>query len=235
MDVILLERVGKLGQIGDVVRVKNGFARNFLFPQGKALRATKENRTKFEGMKAELEAKNQARKSEAEVASKKLDGQSFVLLRQAGEGGQLYGSVSTRDIAAEITKGGFTIDRNQIVLNVPIKTIGLKNLKVALHPEIVTSITINVARSADEAVRQARGEDLTVVRTDDEEKRAQARVDADKMFEKEPEGDEAEAADGEEKSKAKRTKAADKAASADVGVDAEKKPAKAKKSKKAEE
>ncbi len=235
MDVILLERVGKLGQIGDVVRVKNGFARNFLFPQGKALRATKENRTRFEGMKAELEAKNQARKSEAEVASKKLDGQSFVLLRQAGEGGQLYGSVSTRDIAAEITKGGFTIDRNQIVLNVPIKTIGLKNLKVALHPEIVTSITINVARSADEAVRQARGEDLTIARTDEEEKRAQARVDADKMFEKEPEGDETEAADGEEKPKAKRAKASDKAAGADAGEDAEKKPAKAKKSRKAEE
>lgn len=231
MDVILLERVGKLGQIGDVVRVKNGFARNFLFPQGKALRATKENRTRFEGMKAELEAKNQAKKGEAEIASKKLDGQSFVLLRQAGEGGQLYGSVSTRDIAAEITKAGFTIDRNQIVLNIPIKTIGLKNLKVALHPEIVTSITINVARSEDEAVRQARGEDLTVKRTDDEEQRAQARVDADKMFEKAPEGEDGEApAEGEKKPKARKAKAA-----AEGADDAEAKPAKAKKEKKAKE
>jgi large subunit ribosomal protein L9 len=230
MDVILLERVGKLGQIGDVVRVKNGFARNCLFPQGKALRATKENRERFEGMKAELEAKNQAKKSEAEGASKKLDGQSFVLLRQAGEGGQLYGSVSTRDIAAEITKAGFTIDRNQIVLNVPIKTIGLKNLKVALHPEVVTNIVVNVARSADEAVRQARGEDLTVSRTDEEEKRAQARVDADKMFEKEPEGDEAEATEGEAKPKAKRAKAAGEA-----GAETAEKPAKAKKEKKAKE
>ncbi len=230
MDVILLERVGKLGQIGDVVRVKNGFARNYLFPQGKALRATKDNRTKFEGMKAELEAKNEALKSDAEIASKKLDGQSFVLLRQAGEGGQLYGSVSTRDIAAKIAEAGFAIDRNQIVLNVPIKTIGLKNLKVALHPEIVTGITVNVARSADEAVRQARGEDLTVSRSEEQEKRAEARVAADKMFDKEPEGEGAEAAEGEQKPKAKRAKKADA-----EGDNAEAKPAKAKKEKKAKE
>jgi large subunit ribosomal protein L9 len=232
MEVILLERVGKLGQIGDVVRVKNGFARNFLLPQGKALRATKENRTRFEGMKAELESKNAERKGLAEAASKKLDGQTFVLLRQAGEGGQLYGSVSTRDIAAEIAKAGFPIDRNQIVLNIPIKTIGLKNLKVALHPEIVTGITVNVARSADEAVRQARGEDLTVKRTDDEEKRAQARVDAGKMFEKAPEGEESEAPaeEGEKKPRAKRAKAP-----AGEGDAAGEKPAGAKKEKKAKE
>ncbi len=231
MDVILLERVGKLGQIGDVVRVKNGFARNFLLPQGKALRATKDNRVKFEGMKAELEAKNLSLKGDAEIASKKLDGQIFVLLRQAGEGGQLYGSVSTRDIAAEVTKAGFTIDRNQIVLNTPIKTIGMKNLKVALHPEIVTGIVVNVARSSDEAVRQARGEDLTVVRTDEEDKRAEARSKADKMFEKAPEGEEGEAAEGgEKKPKAKKAKAADA-----EGDAAETKPAKAKKEKKAKE
>lgn len=228
MEVILLERIGKLGQIGDVVRVKNGFARNFLFPHGKALRATKENRTRFEGMKAELEAKNAAKKGEAEGASKKLDGQSFVLLRQAGEGGQLYGSVSARDIAAEMSKQGFEIDRGQIVLNIPIKTIGLKNLEVALHPEVVTKIVVNVARSADEAARQARGEDLTVKRTDDEEQRAQARVDADKMFDKEPEGEEDAAAEGEEKPKAKKAKAP----AADEG---EEKPVKAKKEKKAKE
>lgn len=231
MDVILLERVGKLGQIGDVVRVKNGFARNCLFPQGKALRATKENRERFEGMKAELEAKNQAKKGEAEGVSKKLDGQSFVLLRQAGEGGQLYGSVSARDIAAEMATQGFGVDRGQIVLNIPIKTIGLKNLKVALHPEVMANIVVNVARSADEAVRQARGEDLTVKRTDDEEKRAEARLTADKMFDKAPEGEEGAApADGEKKPKAKKAKAAE-----EDSADADAKPAKAKKEKKAKE
>jgi large subunit ribosomal protein L9 len=231
MDVILLERVGRLGQIGDVVRVKNGFARNYLFPQGKALRATKENRARFESMKAELEAKNSAKKGEAEGVSKKLDGQTFVLLRQAGEGGQLYGSVSSRDIAAEMSKQGFAVDRSQIVLNIPIKTIGLKPLKVALHPEVIANITVNVARSADEAVRQARGEDLTVKRTDDEEKRAQARVDADKMFDKTPEGEETEApAEGEKKPKAKKAKAA-----AEEDEAGEAKPAKAKKEKKSKE
>lgn len=229
MDVILLERVGKLGQIGDVVRVKNGFARNYLFPQGKALRATKENRERFESMKAELQAKNAARKNEAEGVSKNLDGKSFVLLRQAGEGGQLYGSVSARDIAAEMAKQGFNVDRSQIVLNIPIKTIGLRNLQVALHPEVLTQITVNVARSADEAERQARGEDLTVKRTDDEEKRAQARLDADKMFDKVPQGAEGEAAaEAEKKPQAKKAKAA-----AEEGDTAEAKSAKAKKEKKA--
>jgi large subunit ribosomal protein L9 len=184
MEVILLERVAKLGQIGDVVRVRDGFARNFLLPQGKALRATKENRTKFESMKSQLEARNLELKTDAESVSKRLDGQSFVLLRQAGEGGQLYGSVSTRDLASAMTEGGFTVDRRQIVLNTPIKSIGLFKVPVQLHPEVEVAITVNIARSADEAERQARGEDLTRTRTEEEEERAQAGVQAEKFFER---------------------------------------------------
>jgi large subunit ribosomal protein L9 len=186
MEVILLERVAKLGQIGDVVRVRNGFARNFLLPQGKALRATKENREKFEKMKVQLEARNLERKSEAESVAKKLDGQSFVLLRQAGEGGQLYGSVAARDIALALKTGGFTVERSQIVLNAPIKSIGLHKLPVALHPEVEVAVIVNVARNDDEAARQARGEDLTIARGEEEEARAEARVAADKFFEAPP-------------------------------------------------
>lgn len=187
MDVILLERVAKLGQIGDTVKVKDGFARNFLLPNGKALRATEANKKKFEGMKAQIEAQNLERKNEAEAVSKKLEGKSVVLVRQAGETGQLYGSVSTRDIAEALTRDGFTVERRQIVLNAPIKLIGLHTLPVSLHPEVEVKITVNVARTPDEAERQARGEDLTVSRTDDEEDRAQARVEAEKFFEETPE------------------------------------------------
>lgn len=186
MDVILLERVAKLGQIGDTVKVKDGFARNFLLPNGKALRATEANKKKFEGMKAQIEAQNLERKNEAEAVAKKLDGKSVVLVRQAGETGQLYGSVSTRDIADALTKDGFTVERRQIVLNAPIKLIGLHALPVSLHPEVEVKITVNVARTPDEAERQARGEDLTVARTDDEEERAEARVEAEKFFEETP-------------------------------------------------
>ena len=164
MEVILLERVGKLGQMGDTVRVKDGFARNFLLPQGKALRATKDNRAKFESMKTQLEARNLELKSEAEKVGAKLDGQSFVVIRQASETGQLYGSVSPRDIVGILTAGGFTVSRGQIALNTPIKSIGLHRVPVALHPEIEVSITINVARSADEAERIARGEDVIAPR-----------------------------------------------------------------------
>jgi large subunit ribosomal protein L9 len=160
MEVILLERVASLGQMGDVVRVKDGFARNFLLPQGKALRATKDNRTKFDAMKSQLEVRNLELKGDAEKVSTKLDGQSFVVIRQASETGQLYGSVSPRDLVAILANGGFTVSRGQIVLNTPIKTIGLHKVPVALHPEIEVSITINVARSADEAERIARGEDV---------------------------------------------------------------------------
>jgi large subunit ribosomal protein L9 len=186
MEVILLERVAKLGQIGDTVKVKDGFARNFLLPNGKALRATEANKKKFEGMKAQIQAQNLERKNEAEAVAKKLDGKSVILVRQAGETGQLYGSVSTRDIADALTKDGTTVERRQIVLNAPIKTIGLHVLPVQLHPEVEVKITVNVARTPDEAERQARGEDLTVAKTDQEEAQAQAKVDAGKFFEQTP-------------------------------------------------
>jgi large subunit ribosomal protein L9 len=161
MEVILLERVSRLGQMGDVVKVKDGFARNFLLPKGKALRANESNKKKFEGQRAQLEARNLERKSEAQQVADKLDGKSFVVVRSAGETGQLYGSVSTRDIADILTGEGFSVARNQVELNHPIKTIGLTNVAIALHPEVEVTVTLNIARSADEAERQARGETLT--------------------------------------------------------------------------
>ncbi|RWC41214.1 50S ribosomal protein L9 [Mesorhizobium sp.] len=161
MDVILLERVSRLGQMGDTVKVKDGFARNFLLPQGKALRANEANKKKFEGQRAQLEARNLERKSEAMQISEKLDGKSFIAVRSAGETGQLYGSVSTRDVAELLTAEGFSVNRNQILLNQPIKTIGLTNVAIALHPEVEVTITLNIARTADEAERQAKGETLT--------------------------------------------------------------------------
>jgi large subunit ribosomal protein L9 len=188
MEVILLERVAKLGQMGDVVRVKDGFARNFLLPQGKALRATAANKGKFEGMKADLQARSQTAKAEADKIGGKLDGQSFVVLRQASETGQLFGSVSPRDLAALLTKSGFAIDRNQIALNVPIKSVGVHKVPVMLHPEVEVTITINVARSADEAERLARGEDVTVRREEGEDAQADAaavQAAAEKFFEPE--------------------------------------------------
>jgi large subunit ribosomal protein L9 len=174
MEVILLERVAKLGQMGEVVRVKDGFARNYLLPKGKALRATQANKAKFEGMKVELEAKNVAAKGDAGKIGSKLDGKSFNVLRQASESGQLFGSVSPRDLAALLADGGFAIDRNQIALNVPIKTIGVHKVPVQLHPEVEVTITVNVARSADEAERLARGEDVTVRREVAEDAEAEA-------------------------------------------------------------
>jgi large subunit ribosomal protein L9 len=164
MHVILLERIGRLGQMGDVVRVRDGYARNFLLPQGKALRATEENRKHFEAQRVHLEARNLELKTEAEAVAKRLDGQSFVAIRQAGDTGQLYGSVSTRDIAEVVTASGFAIDRRQVLLDRPIKALGLHELKLQLHPEVTVSATLNVARSEDEAERQARGEDVTVLR-----------------------------------------------------------------------
>lgn len=161
MEVILLQRIAKLGQMGDVVRVRNGYARNFLLPQGKALRATEASRKRFERDKAQLEARNLEARSEAQAVADKLGGQSFVVLRQAGETGQLYGSVSTRDIADVATAGGFTVERSQVRLDRAIKSIGLHEVIISLHPEVEVTVTVNVARSADEAERQARGEDLT--------------------------------------------------------------------------
>jgi large subunit ribosomal protein L9 len=161
MQVILLERVARLGQMGDEVRVKDGFARNYLLPKGKALRANDANRKKFEGQRSQLEARNLERKSEAQQIADKLDGKNFVVVRAAGETGQLYGSVSTRDISDILTAEGFSVARNQVELNQPIKSIGLTNIAIALHPEVEVTITLNIARSADEAERQARGETLT--------------------------------------------------------------------------
>lgn len=161
MQVILLERIGKLGQMGDTVTVKDGFARNYLLPQGKALRATEANKERFEQERAQLEARNLELKKEAEAVATKLDGKSFVAIRQAGDTGQLYGSVSTRDIAELITGEGFTVSRSQVQLDRPIKVLGVHPLHISLHPEVVVNVDVNVARSQDEAERQARGEDVT--------------------------------------------------------------------------
>ena len=197
MEVILLERVAKLGQIGDVVRVKDGYARNFLLPKGKALRATEDNKGRFETMKSQLEARNLELRSEAEKVARKLDGQTFIVVRQAAESGQLYGSVSARDVAALLTEGGFSIDRGQIELNAPIKTIGLHKVPISLHPEVAVTVTVNVARNADEAERQARGETV-LGREAEQEAQAAGLAAAETFFEK-PEAAEADQGEGAEK------------------------------------
>ena len=163
MQVILLERIHKLGQMGDVVTVKAGFARNFLLPQKKALRSNKDNLAHFQTQRVHLDARNLELKKEAEAVHGKLEGKSFVVIRQAGDTGQLYGSVSTRDIAEAVTAGGFKVDRGQVLLDKPIKNLGLHPVRVSLHPEVTCKVTMNVARSSDEAERQARGEDVTKV------------------------------------------------------------------------
>lgn len=184
MQVILLERIGRLGQMGDVITVKDGYARNFLLPQGKALRATKANRERFESQRAQLEAHNLERKSEAEAVATKLDGQSFIIIRQAGESGQLYGSVSTRDIAGAVTEGGFSIERRQVMLDRPIKSLGLHDIRIALHAEVTPHVAINVARSEEEAARQARGEQVTGKAMEAAEEDAEAaRRAAEELFE----------------------------------------------------
>jgi large subunit ribosomal protein L9 len=184
MQVILLERIGRLGQMGDVVTVKDGFARNFLLPQGKALRATEANRKRFERDRAQLEARDLELKSEAQAVSGKLDGQSFIVIRQAGDTGQLYGSVSTRDIATAVTEGGFSIARRQVLLDRPIKMLGLHEIRVSLHAEVQPHIIVNVARSPDEAARQARGEAVTGKAMSEAEEDAEAaRLAAEKLFE----------------------------------------------------
>lgn len=180
MQVILLERIGRLGQMGDIVKVKDGYARNFLLPRGKALRANDTARAQFETQRVHLEARNLELKKEAEAVQAKLDGKSFISIRQAGDTGQLYGSVSTRDIAEVITKGGFAIDRNQVALDRPIKTLGLHDVRVVLHPEVTSKVSINVARSEEEAERQARGEDVTQIR---EERMELETFNPDELFE----------------------------------------------------
>jgi len=185
MDVILLERIAKLGQMGDVVRVKDGFARNYLLPKGKALRASEANRSRFEGMKIDLEARNLEQRGEAEKIAEKLNGQSFTVLRQAAEGGQLYGSVTPRDLVGLIVEKGFTVERSQIVLNVPIKMIGMYKVPVSLHPEVEVTVSLTVARSADEAERLKRGEDITLTRDEAAEAAAEAAATAEAFFEPE--------------------------------------------------
>ena len=184
MQVILLERIGRLGQMGDVVTVKDGYARNFLLPQGKALRATKANRERFERERAQLEARNLELKSEAAAVAEKLQGQSFIVIRQAGDSGQLYGSVSTRDIAEVVSAGGFSIERRQVMLDRPIKMLGLHEIRIALHAEVEPHVVINVARSEEEAARQARGEAVTGRAMEKAEEEAEAaRRAAEALFE----------------------------------------------------
>ncbi|MDE2446706.1 MAG: 50S ribosomal protein L9 [Alphaproteobacteria bacterium] len=179
MEVILLERVGRLGAMGETVKVKDGYARNFLLPNAKALRATAANKAKFERDRAVLEAKNAATKALAETEAKSIEGKTFVVIRQAGESGQLYGSVSARDIADAATAAGSTVDKNHIHIQKPIKVIGMHDVQVTLHPEVVVAVTVNVARTADEAAAQARGEDLTAVGATE---KAEARAAAEAMF-----------------------------------------------------
>lgn len=184
MEVILLERVPRLGQMGEVVRVKDGFARNFLLPRGKALRATAENRTRFDGMKADLEARSLALKGEAGQIAEKLNGKTFTILRQASEAGQLFGSVSPRDLVGVVTAAGYSVSRNQIALKAPIKTIGRHSVEIALHPEIDTVITVVVARNNDEAARIERGEDIAQLRQEPTAEEA-AVIAAEAFFEPE--------------------------------------------------
>jgi large subunit ribosomal protein L9 len=183
MQVILLERIGRLGQMGDEVTVKDGYARNYLLPRGKALRATEANRKRFESERAQLEARDLELKTEAEAVAEKLNGESFIVIRQAGETGQLYGSVSTRDIATAVSEGGFSVERRQVLLDRPIKSLGLHEVRISLHGEVEPHVVVNVARSDEEAARQARGEDVTRSMTEEEEEAEAVRATAEELFE----------------------------------------------------
>ncbi|MEM9059246.1 MAG: 50S ribosomal protein L9 [Pseudomonadota bacterium] len=179
MEVVLLERVAKLGQMGDVVTVKDGYARNFLLPQSKALRATKANIAAFEAQRSQLEATNLERRQEAEAVGEKLDGQQFVVIRSASEAGALYGSVTARDASQAATEGGFTVEKRQIVLERPVKELGLHPMKVVLHPEVAVEITINVARTPEEAEIQASGKSIQELRAEED---AEAEFDIAELF-----------------------------------------------------
>ena len=181
MEVILLERVAKLGQMGELVRVKDGYARNFLLPRGKALRATSANREKYEHMKADLEARNIEAKAEAAKVAEKIDGHNVVVIRQASESGQLFGSVSVRDIVTSFEAEGVKITRSQILLDAPIKTIGKHEIQVAVHPEVEVGVSVTVARSAEEAERINRGEDIST-RREDQDAAAEAIAAAGEFF-----------------------------------------------------
>ena len=179
MQVILMERVAKLGQMGDVVDVKPGFARNFLLPQGKAMNATDANKAQFEAQKAQLEARNLETKKEAEALAEKLGGQQFIVIRQASDAGALYGSVTTRDAAEAATAEGFTVDRGQVALELPIKYLGLHDVLVTLHPEVTVSFTLNVARSTEEAELQASGKSIQELAAEEE---AEAEFEIAELF-----------------------------------------------------
>ena len=191
MEVILLERVAKHGQMGDIVKVKDGYARNFLLPRGKALRATADNRAKFEHMKADLEARNRAAKSEAVKVAEKIEGRNVVVLRQASEAGQLYGSVSVRDIIASFAADGIQISRSQVLLDAPVKTIGKHEISIAVHPEVEVGVSVTVARSAEEAERINRGEDIST-RREDQDAAAEALAAAGEFFDPDAVQDEEE-------------------------------------------
>jgi len=228
MDVILLERIEKLGQMGDVVKVKPGFARNYLLPQKKALRATDANKARFEKQRAQLEATNLARRQEAEKISGKVDGLTVVIIRQAGETGHLYGSVSPRDIAAAVTAGGITVDRDQVLMDRPIKMLGLHPVRIALHPEVVVTVTANVAKSEEEAEIQKKAGGFVPPTTEEQPSLEEVLAEADQAAAGEAEPAEAEAPAAEEAKPKKKAKAEKepKAEKAD-------KPAKKSKSKKA--
>ena len=217
MQIILLERIAKIGQMGDVVQVRDGFARNFLLPSGKALRATDANKARFENDKVHLEARNLEARKEAEGVAEKLHGQTFIIIRSAGETGQLYGSAAARDIVEVVEAGGFSVARQQVRLDRPIKIIGLHDVQIDLHPEVSVSIALNVARSEDEAKRQARGEDLT--RHDafgEPEEAAEAAPDLAEVFENHEDAE--LAAEDTEASDAEAGE--DAASDADVGTEA---------------
>ncbi|MEL6197689.1 MAG: 50S ribosomal protein L9 [Pseudomonadota bacterium] len=169
VEIILLERVDKLGAMGDVVEVKDGYARNFLLPQGKALRATKGNRARFEAEKAQIAARSAERKTEAETLATSLEGKQFVIIRQASEGGSLYGSVSPRDVADAAVAEGFKVERSQVRLEKPVKELGLHNIAIVLHPEVAAQVKANVARSPEEAELQASGKSIAELRAEEEE------------------------------------------------------------------
>ena len=202
MEVVLLERIEKLGQMGDVVQVKDGYARNFLLPGGKALRANKNNLARFEEDRAQLEARNLELKKEAAAIDEKLEGHTIIVIRQAGESGQLYGSVSPRDIAEGLTEGGFSVARGQVVLAAPIKALGLHEVSVKLHPEVTSTVVVNVARTEEEAEAQARGEDVNAMNEDDDE------LDASEFFEEDAapdlDGDPAEEAEASAEDEAEK-------------------------------
>lgn len=203
MQVILLERIEKLGQMGDVVKVKPGFARNYLLPQGKARRATAENLKLFEQQRAQLEAENLKQRDEAQKVAGKLEGLTVVLIRQAGESGQLYGSVNARDLAEAVTTAGFTVTRNQIVMDNVIKALGLHSVRVRLHPEVTAKITANVARSEAEAERLA--EQGHVLSAEEERALEDAAAEAREATLKELSAEEEEAGEGESESEATTT------------------------------